>query len=74
MGRLDDWLAARGLGDAEIVAEVPNTTMDRLSRPDQARLSGLLEQERTYRQHHGNPVADWNAGRTRQEINRFLNP
>lgn len=74
MTRLADWPAARGLQDAEVLAEVPNTTMDRLSRPDQARLSGLLEQERTYQRHPGDPACDWNAARTREEDNRLLNP
>jgi hypothetical protein len=74
MRRLADWLARRGLTDAQVVAEVPNTTMDRLSRPDRARLSGLLEQERTYYRQHDNEVARWNAARTRDEINRLLNP
>jgi hypothetical protein len=74
MSRLTDWLGARGLADAELVAEVPNTTMDRLSGADRVRLSALLEGERTYRQHPGDPVADWNAAQTRQQINRLLNP
>ncbi len=73
MSRLDDWLANRGLGDAEVLAQVPNTSMDRLSRPDQVRLSGLLEQERTYQRHASDPACDWNAARTRDEINRLLN-
>jgi hypothetical protein len=71
--RLADWLASRGLDGAEVLAEVPNTTIDRLSRADRARLSSLLEQERTYQQ-HDNQVARWNAARTRDEINRLLNP
>ena len=74
MSRLDQWLAARGLEDAEVLAQVPNTAMDRLSRDDRARLSGLLEQERTYQRHPGNPVAEWNAARTRDQINQLLNP
>jgi hypothetical protein len=74
MSRLDQWLASCGLSDAEVLAQVPNTSMDRLSRENRARLSGLLEQERTYRHHHGDPVCDWNAARTRDEINRLLNP
>jgi hypothetical protein len=73
MGRLADWLASRGLDDAEVLAQVPNQQMDRLDRADRARLGGLLEQERTYHQHPGDPVADWNAARTRDEINRLLN-
>ncbi|HZD69446.1 MAG TPA: hypothetical protein VFA45_11195 [Actinomycetes bacterium] len=71
MSRLDDWLAAHGLGDAEVMAQVPNEQMDRLSRSDQVRLSALLEQERTYHRHAGDPVADWNAARTRDEIDRL---
>jgi hypothetical protein len=74
MSRLGDWLASRGLDTAQVVAEVPNATMDRLARDDRVRLSALLEAERTYRQHPGNPVAEWNAAQTRQEINRLLNP
>lgn len=74
MGRLADWLASRDLADAELVAEVPNTTMDRLARDDQAWLVALLQGERTYRQHLEDPVARWNAARTRDEINRLLNP
>jgi hypothetical protein len=74
MSRLAQWLASRGLNDAEVLAQVPNKAMDRLSRSDQARLSGLLEQERTYQRHHGDPACDWNAARTRDEINRLLNP
>jgi hypothetical protein len=74
MSRLDQWLAARGLDDAEVMAQVPNTSMDRLDRSDRARLSGLLEQERTYQRHAGDPACDWNAARTRDEINRLLNP
>ncbi len=73
MSRLTDWLASHGLGDAEILALVPNDIMDRLSHADQARLSGLLEQERRYRQHRGF-VAGWNADRTRDEITRLLKP
>jgi len=74
MGLLADWLASRSLDEAEVLAQVPNTSMDRLSRDDRARLSGLLEQERTYHQHPDNPVAQWNAACTREEINRLLNP
>jgi hypothetical protein len=74
MSRLAHWLAARGLDQAEVLAEVPNTAMDQLARPDRARLSGLLEQERTYRQHAGDAACDWNAAQTRAEINRLLKP
>ena len=74
MSRLEQWLAACGLGDAEVLAQVPNKAMDRLSRPDHARLSGLLEQERTYQRHQGDPACDWNAARTRDEITRLLHP
>ena len=74
MSRLADWLASRGLDDAEVMAQVPNQQMDRLPREDRARLSGLLEQERTYQRHPGNPVAEWNAARTRDEITRLLHP
>jgi hypothetical protein len=70
MSRLGDWLAGRGLDDAEVLAQVPNTQMDRLSRSEQVRLSALLDQERTYHRHAGEP-ADWNAARTRDEINRL---
>jgi hypothetical protein len=74
MSRLADWLASRGLDQVEVLAEVPNQQMDWLSRADRARLSGLLEQERTYHKHRDNPVARWNAACTRAEINRLLNP
>jgi hypothetical protein len=56
-----------------VLAEVPNQRMDRLSREDRVRLSALLEGERTYGQ-HDSEVARWNAARTRDEINRLLNP
>ena len=66
-----DWLARLGLGDATILALIPNTVMDRLSREDRERLSGLLAQEHVYRQHAGSAVADWNAAQTRAEIGRL---
>jgi hypothetical protein len=67
-----DWLATLDLGKATILALVPNTVMDRLSREDRTRLGGLLAQEHTYRQHPGDPVADWNAAQTRAEIERLI--
>jgi hypothetical protein len=72
VSRFADWFADRGLDDAEILAEVSNSDMDRLSSADRAHLSGLLEQEHAYRQHAGDPTADWNAARTRDEIDRLL--
>jgi hypothetical protein len=67
-----DWLAALDLGQASILALVPNTVMDRLSVEDRTRLCGLLAQEHAYRQHPGDPVACWNAAQTRAEITRLL--
>jgi hypothetical protein len=67
-----DWLANHGLGDATILALVPNQTMDRLSAEDRGHLCGLLAQEHAYRQHAGNPAADWNAAQTRAELGRLL--
>jgi hypothetical protein len=72
VSRLADWFAGRGLDDAEILAEIPNSHMDRLSSADQAYLSGLLAQEHAYRLHAGEPACDWNAVRTRDEIDRLL--
>ena len=68
-----DWLAACGLDldQATILALVPNTVMDGLSAEDRERLCGLLAQVHAYRQHQGNPVADWNAHQTRAEIQRL---
>jgi hypothetical protein len=67
-----DWLTARGLGDATILALIPNQTLDRLSAEDRQRLCGLLAQAHTYRQHAGDPACDWNAAQTRAEIDRLL--
>jgi hypothetical protein len=68
-----DWLAACGLdpGQATILALVPNTVMDGLAAEDRERLAGLLAQVHAYRQHQGDPVADWNAHQTRAEIERL---
>jgi hypothetical protein len=66
-----DWLARLGLGDATILALLPNTDMDRLSAEDRERLGGLLAQKHTYRQHAGHPAADWNAAQTRAELARL---
>lgn len=65
-----DWLASLGLGEATILATIPNQVMDQLSREDRERLSGLLAQEHHYRQHDGF-VASWNAARTHDEIQRL---
>jgi hypothetical protein len=46
-----DWLARLGLGEATILATIPNQVMDRLSPQDRERLSGLLAQAHHYRQH-----------------------
>jgi hypothetical protein len=67
-----DWLARLGLGDATILAIVPNTVMDRLSVEDRERLCGLLTQAHAYHQHAGNPACDWNAHQTRAELARLL--
>jgi hypothetical protein len=69
---LADWLATLGLGDATILAVIPNQVMDRLTSEDRERLCGLLAQAHNYRQHAGNPVADWNAHQTRAELRRLL--
>jgi hypothetical protein len=66
-----DWLARLGLGDADILAIVPNQAMDRLSAEDREHLAGLLAQEHAYRQHAGNPAADWNAAQTHAELQRL---
>jgi hypothetical protein len=66
-----DWLASHGLGDTDILALVPNQAMDRLSAEDHEHLAGLLAQEHAYRQHAGNPAADWNAAHTRAELQRL---
>jgi hypothetical protein len=66
-----DWLANLDLGQATILALIPNTVMDRLSAEDRTRLCGLLAQEHAYRQHPDDPVADWNAAQIRAEIHRL---
>jgi hypothetical protein len=66
-----DWVASLDLGDAAILALIPNQAIDRLSAADRERLCGLLAQEHIYRRHAGNPVADWNAAQTRAEIGRL---
>lgn len=65
-----DWLAGLGLGDATILALIPNTVIDRLSGEDRERLGALLAQEHAYRQRAGF-VADWNATMTRAELHRL---
>jgi hypothetical protein len=67
-----DWLASLDLGDATILALLPNIVMDRLAAEDRTRLAGLLAQEHAYRRHAGDPVADWNAHQARAEIHRLL--
>jgi hypothetical protein len=67
-----DWLASHGLGDATILALLPNQAMDRLTGEDRERLCGLLAQERAYRQHPGDPTCDWNAAQTRAELRRLI--